>query len=870
MTQKEIDNILKAARQLGYVVKKTGDDVFLVVYPDGDFDDDVSIEEIASVVDSPPKGWVERRFGPYPPLKKDDQGAFIPIEKGGFNWAVFDDFNKWIIQQEGLVVDAPEYFTGDDAYKQAEKAKDDAEEASRGVGHRGDDGPIQQEWEIVGVPGPEQAYYIQPVDPTLPPERLIRTKTLEGGQIEYEYGHTDAQGNTKTTRYEYSAAPGAPASTYLGIRTKINPSTKKPYTFHATGYLDENDDEKYTRIDLIPEEDPERKFLGKQIIGGEEYYAWGYIGSDDNPVVLDAERVRAEDPTETLLSTEGGVETWGHKDPVTGDETITRTDVAPVPRDPAQEYFGRGADAQGREYDIYGHWDPATGRKVITGRQYLQDIEPDEVFLGTVDDGGWRIDQYGYIDPDTGSTVVTRRQSREPIRDPILSMDDMIAQALGKVDDWSDLSDPNLQRAQSLFDFKRQPTDAERLRLAMDIAQSPSDYMTLVGLYTGAVSRESPARAGERMAPLAPYLQQMAQKFFLDVPGINEMAPRRQPAQPTQPTQPTLPTQPAQPAAITPSVTPTPTTAITAPSSVSTAQAPFSVDQANVIPQESDAELLIMEREARANLMSKISSMPSSPEKTALINNYLMEWPSEDSQMSTPAILQAAEPSDISAIAAPSGAGTTQMPVSFNPATATSSLPFYYQQQNKVPDTEVLAPPAIDDPNLSADPEFLEKMYGGKYPIATGVEKGTYSSNEHLMIPSYQQGGIVPGPIGAPKIIQAHGGEMVIPNPIKGEGMVPEDGVWRPTAREFSKWVVKPGTKGLIPSQKESAIRFRSPHTIRYMTPTQRMLFQEDVERTFDRVPYEDWRMQEMLSTGAVGSPGRPRARFRSPSFVRG
>ena len=101
----------------------------------------------------------------------------------------------------------------------------------------------------------------------------------------------------------------------------------------------------------------------------------------------------------------------------------------------------------------------------------------------------------------------------------------MIAQALGKVDDWSATDGEDflsLQRAKRLFDFKNQPTDAERLRLAMDIAQSPSDYMTLVGLYTGAVSRESPARMGERVAPLMPYLQQLAQKFFLDVPGINE------------------------------------------------------------------------------------------------------------------------------------------------------------------------------------------------------------------------------------------------------------------------------------------------------------------------------------------------------------
>jgi len=104
-----------------------------------------------------------------------------------------------------------------------------------------------------------------------------------------------------------------------------------------------------------------------------------------------------------------------------------------------------------------------------------------------------------------------------PEEERVLSLDDLIAQALGQVDNWSateGLDYKNLQKAQRLFDFKKQPTDSERLRLALDIAQSPSDYMTLVGLYTGAISRESPARVGEKVAPLMPYLQQMAQRFF--------------------------------------------------------------------------------------------------------------------------------------------------------------------------------------------------------------------------------------------------------------------------------------------------------------------------------------------------------------------
>jgi len=766
MTPEQIYNILKAARQLGYPFEKIGDDLFRVNYADGDFDD-WNIEEIKSIVDRPPPGWVERHFGPYPPLKTNQYGKPIALEDGGFDWAAFDKFTDWMIQQEERVVDAPQYFTGDNAWEEADAAARAATEESGG----------EQEWEVVGVPARDPTYYIEPVKYV---EQLLETKR-DGTRV-YGYKETD-----QITRYEYPAAPGAPPSTYLGRRT--NESGDE---FHATGYIDENDDEQYTHVVFIPKEDPTNKFLGEQLINGKLYYAWGYIDSDNKPVVIDAELVPTEDPTETLLRTETDasgrdIEIWGHRDPDTGQESVTNTRVLPTPKDPTQKYLGRETDDQGREVDLYGHYDPKSRRNVITGRQYLQDIEPDEVFLGTVDDGGWRIDQYGYTDPDTGRPVVTRRQAREPIRDPILSVDDMIAQALGKVDDWSDLSDTNLQRAQSLFDFKNQPTDAERLRLAMDIAQSPSDYMTLVGLYTGAISRESPARAGERLAPLAPYLQQMAQKFFLDVPGINEMAPIGRPAQPAAPSVP--PTAP--------SVTPT------APS---------------VTPQV------------------------------------------------TPTITTPTLPVD-----------TTQIPTSFDPETATSSLPFHYQ----TPRTEALPPSPIETPissdDLSADPDFLAKMYSGMghptqptrpYPIATGVEQGTYPPNKHLMLPTFQQGGIVPGPIGSPQIIQAHGGETVIPNPIQGKDMLQGYDVWRPPSREFSKWVVKPGTKGLIPSLKESAIRFRSPQTIRHMTPSQRMLFQEDVEKTLD-VPYEDWRMQEMLATGAGGS-GRPRIQFRRPSFVRG
>jgi hypothetical protein len=257
MTQ---DRLLEIARALGASIEPIGD-IWRMTYEDGTTQD-FTFEEAANLIaeevaKSPPPGWdsylreseegIASIFGQWPPRKREEvrtqtgtEWKPIPIEEGGFDWDFFDSFNAWIIQQEGRVVDAPEYFTGDNAWEEASKAKDKAEDDSRGVGHRGDPGPIQQEWEIVGVPGPDQAYYIQPAEYV---EQLLETK--EDGTRVYGYQETG-----RIIRYEYPPAPGAPASTYLGIRTKINPSTKKPYTFHATGYPDEDAEggEVYTRI----------------------------------------------------------------------------------------------------------------------------------------------------------------------------------------------------------------------------------------------------------------------------------------------------------------------------------------------------------------------------------------------------------------------------------------------------------------------------------------------------------------------------------------------------------------------------------------------------------------------------------------------
>ena len=139
----------------------------------------------------------------------------------------------------------------------------------------------------------------------------------------------------------------------------------------------------------------------------------------------------------------------------------------------------------------------------------------------------------------------------------------------------------------------------------------------------------------------------------------------------------------------------------------------------------------------------------------------------------------------------------------------------------------------------------------------------------HITVPSFQQGGVVPGKTGEPTLIQAHAGEMVIPNPIGGSrlqrsGMIGD--VWRPPPSVWGREVSRPA-RAQIPSMIGGDFRFRSPQPIRRMAPSQRMMFQEGV-KSFG-IPWEDWRMQERLATGAGGS-GRPRARFRRPSFVRG
>ena len=163
--------------------------------------------------------------------------------------------------------------------------------------------------------------------------------------------------------------------------------------------------------------------------------------------------------------------------------------------------------------------------------------EGTELFLGTVEDGGWVMDKYGTID-HRGQEHVTRMDRSRATLEPIRSLDDQIAKALADVTDFDVEDDPAMMRAQTLYDFKNQITKRQvdhtiaqdRLKAAIDIAQSPADYMTLLSLYTDVAERDGyRMSSGTRMAPLMPELQRAARKFFLDVPGITPDRPDKAP-----------------------------------------------------------------------------------------------------------------------------------------------------------------------------------------------------------------------------------------------------------------------------------------------------------------------------------------------------
>jgi hypothetical protein len=419
--------------------------------------------------------------------------------------------------------------------------------------------------------------------------------------------------------------------------------------------------------------------------------------------------------------------------------------------------------------------------------QTVEPEEPREVWLDTETDteGGWVYEVYGYTDAD--GDHITKKVPRAT-KDPKQSLDNLIALALGEVDNWSaeeGTDDYNsLQRAQRLFDFKNQPTDAERLRLAMDIAQSPSDYMTLVGLYTGAISSEG---VGGKVAPLMPYLQQMAQKFFLDIPGINDMTATGR--------------------------------------------------QQEVVELPRDEYISDIPGEDWTEPGSEVYIPPPivSPVDTSMSQD---DWFVPDKDYGR----------------------------RYNPTGHWEDYGKFQARTGYESPVVQLAPEDYLSDNLYVDDELTGT--GGPWPV--GEVPG--STNGFATVDTgFEKGGIVPGKMGEPKLIKAHGGEIVIPNPIRSPYTESLFGpTFTPRRETLGRFLTSPSKVQIpsMPTVQAAQFRFRSPQTIRRMTPTQRSMFQASTQPMFG-VPYEDWRMQERLATGAGGS-GRPRAQFRRPSFVRG
>ena len=121
-----------------------------------------------------------------------------------------------------------------------------------------------------------------------------------------------------------------------------------------------------------------------------------------------------------------------------------------------------------------------------------------------------------FANPETGQTFV-RGSKDQPWRllpnEAPTTIEQMIVDAL------VDGGEEGQRRAQTLFAFQNQPTDTERLGAALQIATSPSDYFTLMAIARGEIEPiisdpfDSKGRL-QRVAPMASFLQESAQRFF--------------------------------------------------------------------------------------------------------------------------------------------------------------------------------------------------------------------------------------------------------------------------------------------------------------------------------------------------------------------
>ena len=556
-----------------------------------------------------------------------------------------------------------------------------------------------------------------------------------------------------------------------------------------------------------------------------------------------------------------------------------------------------GQDEFREMYGMIQQWNPASGiYETVTDAP--TPAQPVERLLGSYTDGGWIIDQYGFIDPNTGEQVITEQSEREPIRDPILSLEEMYAQSLAEAATL-DMSDPNYARAQALWDFRNQPTSQERLQMALNIAQSPSDYMTLVGLYTGELARENPATVGQRVAPLAPMLQQLAKKFFLNVPGINEDKLTPLPANVTpmktgvtgQAVSDTEMQDTGQ--VVGGARQPTPATPQQIVTEAETTEYPVAADAAYV-PEGSKGLTIIDEQNridgkpytSKSGIRVGTRVQPDYIPTPESIQAYKEAYESTDPNKMIRMIESAGGMANIQNISTLHDAAMVAgRDVPQHVDTTFGRQPFVAQQGPIAEDRERIPPvsrpvslqqgPIGEDRDVALQPgpigEPIDKRLDTINKLATALDNSTtkYSnyriSNHHE---NFHEGGVVGGVPGQQRTIDVLAGETILTQPqitklLSMAGITGQ--TWQPQQGNQFGALTRPATTQ-IPGQLIGGARPRSLQTMRQMSPTQQRLYKPLVE-SFG-VPYEDYEWQESQISD-IGGSRRQRASFR-PSSIRG
>ena len=490
-----------------------------------------------------------------------------------------------------------------------------------------------------------------------------------------------------------------------------------------------------------------------------------------------------------------------------------------------------------------------------------------ERFIKTVDEDGWQFDEYGYTDVD-GTPVITRRTPR-PGGD--MNIDQRISRLLSQVEDIGNPNDENLQRAQAFFDFKNQPTKADRLQTALQIAQSPSDYMTLVGLYTGALKMEDPIGYGERIAPLAPFLQGVARQFFMDVPGITEPVKTEQELE--QDVQMALPedrTRLGEPEK----------TEAEAGEGAGAGGGGF---REEYIPAE---DFGIWEDDS-GEFWGGEYKLPSltngNGTTTKAQDDRVVDTTNTGSDILAEKIPSLSSTDSYGAF---SFGGTDETPINIPDDVIPKDIPPVNSSSRL---TGVRYVPGFPKPKG----QFITKPRGKgvqRIDIYDPAMESIYKKRDELFfnpenlepreaLPTdfyggdFDQGGVVPGFPGDKKLITAEAGEVILPNdPTVRNQMLQKTGmfgpVWRPPPGEEITALTQP-MLGSMPRKGMSQIgfRFRSPQTMRGMTPTQMALYRAEVEK--HGAPYSDYAAMEQRAAGLSGR-NMPSLRFRSPGRMRG